>query len=530
MTEKTTDIVPAEDGLYTLRLRGRHVHSPRNPHGEAQRQVAYLKGHPGAVSVVFGLGAGYHIQALIEDDPEALALVFEPDPEVPALFETLPQARQDFARRVRIATDPEQFSLMLQETVLDERPAAPCLRFIHPVYGRLFPKASARFTQTLDMVFTHKRSNLTTLDELLPYWLAMIEHNFPYCIHLPEATSLAGRLTGLPVLVVGAGPSLDEVLPTLSGLAGRFLVVAASSALKPLAEAGVQPHLVVALDSRHLGPWLDNDYLADSVLVAASTSHPETFTYRSLATAVFHIRPWLNRIFGSGATLATGGHAGSAAFTLALWSGANPIILVGQDLSFRPEATHARGVHAGGPDLTPDDLGGQAFTDAQGDERLMSPAMVAYLGWYARAAKYIRENHPAVKLFNLSSGAAIPGFTRLLPDKLIKYASRNVPRPHQVAELLDPPRPDPDNISQELFLLGLEIENLEKHAGRPLGERFAVLAETMEAQPLFADVFQLAYLSFQQDPTNQALALDLDRLLAGLKMFISALQVERDRM
>jgi hypothetical protein len=530
MNDQPTEIVPAEEGLYTLRLRGRHVHSPRNPLNEARRQVAYLKGHPGAVSVVFGLGAGYHVQALIEDDPDALALVFEPDPEVLALFETLPQARQDFSHRVRISTDPEQFSLMLQETILNERPTAPCLRFIHPVYGRIFPQASARFTQTLDMVFTHKRSNLTTLDELLPYWLAMIEQNFPYCVHLSEATSLAGRLTGLPVLVVGAGPSLDEFLPVLSGLAGRFLVVAASSALTPLAKAGIQPHLVVALDSRHLGQWLDNDFLADSVLAAASTSHPETFTYRSLATVVFHIRPWLNRIFGSGATLATGGHAGSAAFTLALWAGANPIILVGQDLSFRPEATHAQGVTQDGPELTPEDLGGQAYTDSQGDPRLMSPAMVAYLGWYAEAARYIRENHPEVKLFNLSSGTAIPGFAPLRTEDLQKYASRSVPSPLQVAELFDPPRPDPDNISQELFLLNLEVENLEKHAGRPLAERFAVLAETMEAQPLFADVFQLAYLSFQQDPAGEGLAADLDRLLAGLKMFISALQAGRDRM
>ncbi len=529
-TDQPTEIAPAQDGEFTLRLRGRHVHSPRGPRPEAERQVAHLKGHPGAVGVIFGLGAGYHVQALIEDDPEALALVFEPDPEVIELFETLPLARADFARRLRVTADAQEFALMLQDVALEERPAAPCLRFIHPVYGRLFPEAAARFTQTLDMVFTHKKSNLHTLTELLPYWLAMIEQNFPYCVHLPEATSLSGRLTGLPALVVGAGPSLDEALPTLVGLKDRFLIVAASSALTPLARAGIQPHLVVALDTRNLGEWLDNEYLTDSVLAAASTSHPETFTYDSLATAVFHIRPWLNRIFGRGATLATGGHAGSAAFTLALLSGANPLVLIGQDLSFQPEATHARAVEGREGSPTAEDLGGQTYIDAEGTERLMNPAMIAYLGWYAQAGRYVRDYHPEIKLYNASGGAAIPGFERLALADLVKLGARGVPTPAQVADLLDPPRPDPDNLHQELFLLNLEIENLEKQAGQPVADRFAVLAETMDAQPLFNDVFQLLYLAFQEDPQAQALAEEMDRLLTGLKMFITALKAEGDKM
>jgi len=62
------------------------------------------------------------------------------------------------------------------------------------------------------------------------------------------ATECFGRFEKFPVIVCGAGPSLQEIIPFLKQNNDRFLIVGCGAGMQALLTAGVQPHLAVHVD------------------------------------------------------------------------------------------------------------------------------------------------------------------------------------------------------------------------------------------------------------------------------------------
>lgn len=60
--------------------------------------------------------------------------------------------------------------------------------------------------------------------------------------------SLQGVFEGVPAILCGAGPSLKEALPWLKQVQDRVLLIGAGSAVQMMIEAGLTPHLAVAID------------------------------------------------------------------------------------------------------------------------------------------------------------------------------------------------------------------------------------------------------------------------------------------
>ncbi|HEY4255241.1 MAG TPA: 6-hydroxymethylpterin diphosphokinase MptE-like protein [Chlamydiales bacterium] len=62
------------------------------------------------------------------------------------------------------------------------------------------------------------------------------------------ANGLKNAFQGVPVIVCGAGPSLEMAIPLLKQLEGRAIVIAGGSTLAALSAHGYQPHFGVAID------------------------------------------------------------------------------------------------------------------------------------------------------------------------------------------------------------------------------------------------------------------------------------------
>ena len=81
--------------------------------------------------------------------------------------------------------------------------------------------------------------------------------NVPVIARESNVTELFGLMTGVPAMIVAAGPSLNRNIEDLKAVEGRALIVAVDTAVRPLLTAGVQPHLAVSVDpsdinARHL--------------------------------------------------------------------------------------------------------------------------------------------------------------------------------------------------------------------------------------------------------------------------------------
>ncbi len=179
--------------------------------------------------------------------------------------------------------------------------------------------------------------------------------------NLPSNRQSAGilqdRFRDCAALVVGGGPSLDDILPWIRAHQDRLLVIAVSRVCGILQRAGIRPHILVSIDPFPCELGVSEAMLelqADSLFVNGFHIYPplaERWTGRRLFIGPRY--PW--GAAGQEDNLPQWGPTVSnAALGLAAELGCNPVVMAGIDLCYSQEGyTHARGTEerAAGPAL-----------------------------------------------------------------------------------------------------------------------------------------------------------------------------------
>lgn len=187
---------------------------------------------------------------------------------------------------------------------------------------------------------------------------ANLHVNFPKLLKGFDANLWKNAFEGVPAIICGAGPSLAEDFSTLKR--EQALIIAGGSAIPALLQAGVQPHLAMALDpnpeelerlrdlSSLKAPLLCSPRLQKSVL--DTFAGPVGYLYSATGGLV---EEWLREALGLPAHVPVGDTLGREAFsvtTLAVayahFLGCDPIILAGVDLAYTGGKRYAPGVSA----------------------------------------------------------------------------------------------------------------------------------------------------------------------------------------
>jgi hypothetical protein len=416
------EISPSRSGKPSAVLDGRRLHSAYDPSVEAARLVAAL---PDSDTCVFyGFGLAYLPEAYLGAAPGRLAVVVEPDI---ALMKGALSARalgallSDERLSLVVAAPPESLVHVLDE--LGSRDIASLALAGETAresdYFSACEELSRRFSEK-------SKINENTLKRFGGLWVRNLARNWEKAAGLPGLAPLSGALSGLPALILAAGPSLDAILPLLPGLARRMVVIAVDTAALAAQDAGVAPDFVLLVDpqywnSRHL----DGVDPRRSVLVAESAAHPSALRkpWRAafLCSSLFPLGQFMEERLGDRGRLGAGGSVSTTAWDFARVAGASPLYFAGLDLGYPGKATHAanslferRSLHdakrlataetaslsailSAGPCLVQDNSGGKVLTDKR---------MLLYLWWFeSRMAR-----HPELPTYTLSpGGAAIPG-------------------------------------------------------------------------------------------------------------------------
>ena len=168
---------------------------------------------------------------------------------------------------------------------------------------------------------------------------------------LPSSRDFSCLTARAPLVVAGAGPSLEASLPVLKEARGRFLLVAADTALPRLMEESLQPDIVVALEAQLANIQDFIPSRGGSALLACELSaHPATarlfegrrffFASRFAPLALF------DRLGREGVLpcpFPALGSVGVAAVHAGLRLTTGEVFLTGLDFSFPGARTHARG-------------------------------------------------------------------------------------------------------------------------------------------------------------------------------------------
>ncbi len=245
--------VEMADGLPRLALRTRNdrwvsIHS-RRPVEEAHRWLDdAIDGPEPACVVVIGLGLGYILDALEQRAPGAHVIAVEPDPA----FLRPWLDRRDWRDwidhgRLTLLVGPEYHGLSdAARRVVPSTDAPPVI--VHPTIARESPEAAVEAGRMAARVVGAAAANAEARRQFAGPYLLNTLRNLPRIALDGDVSCLTGVFRGIGCMLVGAGPSLDGLLPQIRELRAYALVIASDTAVAPLLEAGVQPHLVVAVD------------------------------------------------------------------------------------------------------------------------------------------------------------------------------------------------------------------------------------------------------------------------------------------
>ena len=329
---------------------GGALHSRRDPLAEARTQLAVVDVASASVIVLVGAGLGFVTKAARQRWPNARVVVVEPVPQlakaasqrVPALYES---------DSVHVVVGPDYEGAENLRRLFDTPDAdrsGPAV-IVHPVLARVMPAEMANAVSLVRQAIGAAQMNARAREDNAGRYLLNTLRNIPRIANSANPDHLTDQFTGVPAVIVGAGPSLDRQLPTLSALGDRALIVATDTAWRPLGSAGIDPHLVVSLDptpanGRHLTrvPSRRETW----VLAEGSVDPAALLAVRHLATfrvGDHHPWPWLLQLGVERPVVRAWGSVWTSAFDLTLTLGCDPIILVGADLAYTHGQPYCRG-------------------------------------------------------------------------------------------------------------------------------------------------------------------------------------------
>jgi len=305
---------------------------------------------PGASQlIVVGVGLGYAL-AKAERLPIRRVLAIEPHPGLATLLLSRSDWRRWFADgRLRLLTGP------------DYEGAADVARFLdglrdisvvsHPMRVQAEPEVMAHAASVAERVAQNARANGNARRKFAGPYLLQTLTNLEAIAAGADLGALDGAFTGVPAVVAGAGPSLDENARQLAPLQDRALVITADTALRPLLTSGVRPHLAVAVDSSELNARhvTAADGAEDVMLAAEGSVHPSAFARFEGRTFGFRISnhepwPWLRDAAGiERPEVRTWASVLTSAFQIARRAGCNPIVFVGADMAYTGMRPYCRG-------------------------------------------------------------------------------------------------------------------------------------------------------------------------------------------
>ncbi len=229
-----------------------------------------------------------------------------------------------------------------------------------------------------------------------------------------------------PAVIVAAGPSLNKQIATLKEYKDHLLIIAVDKTWPILKAAGIEPHVVVAIDPRRPCSW-GSEPPENVWFLAAASCNPEVVHSVADKHIISFGNPLHEKIFkpmiGDRGVLHTGGSVATNAFSFARLMGASPLIMIGQDLAYTGGASHANGYLWPKTLDEAKNLKGDGFREIEGyygDRVHVDRQLDSYRKWY----EDFMLAYPHEKVINATEGGAKIHGTLQMPfsDACNKYA------------------------------------------------------------------------------------------------------------
>ena len=200
-------------------------------------------------------------------------------------------------------------------------------------------EVTRRYAQVLQKVAQEQRDFLAPLFNMAPMWTKNGIRNFGHIADNLMIGDLQDSFRGMPLIIVGAGPSLEKNIDLLKEARGKAIILAVNRTLRSLQNAGVYPDFTMALEPRDVRCQFEGIALENIPgILLATTVDRNLFDLNARRFISYYnqlsLDGWMLTPADQTHDALSQGTVSHSAFSLGIRWGCDPIIFVGQDLSF----------------------------------------------------------------------------------------------------------------------------------------------------------------------------------------------------
>lgn len=300
--------------------------------------------------IMFGLGNGIFLRE-VQKNLAADGEIFLYEPDINLFLSQL--RSQDMSdlfldRRILLFVEGinlHEFSDLLQDKV-NHSNFKTRIVCCHPGYDKLFPKEYDKFCLIDYKAFEEVVVNENTMVK----FGKRIAHNIIRNLRYIKASNYLTEFVDvideqIPVIIVSAGPSLDKNIEELKNAQGKAIILATDTALKYLIQKEIHFDAIVTVDPKKNVEHFDlltDDSIPLFCAIEGNCFILDNHKGRKIWFNCMGILEGLYQKFGySFPAYNVGGSVACVAFMIAVAMGQKNIIMIGQDLAFQGDVTHA---------------------------------------------------------------------------------------------------------------------------------------------------------------------------------------------
>ena len=281
----------------------------------------------------------------------------------------------------------------------------------HANYDNLFEKELHIWDEQFSYIL-YKIKGANILYEV--HGLDFVRNNytfFPYAAKSKSLADLSNKMPeDVPMIIVSAGPSLNKNMQELKRAKGKALIIAVDAAVNPLVRNGIIPDINICVD-----PSKGEEYISEKgaeqvpLVCGMNAGRALTRTHTGVKILFSDNNVYTRKFFDDNGidivALSTGGSVSTNAYSLARYLNAKRVILVGQDLAFTNDESHAKGSVRG--DETLEEITGDYVviedTDIYGNPVKSSEMFKIFRMWFEKQI----ELFPEIRLIDATEGGAL---------------------------------------------------------------------------------------------------------------------------
>jgi hypothetical protein len=334
----------AKSGHRIHKVNNYYLHSKYDPIREAAKFVErhYKKNH---LHILFGMGSGYIAKALSEKmTEEEFLIIVEP---IESLADKQMERENQLERVIIIKGEDQELFEKIYEPFVNtfgNRVSVIC----SPNYDKIYKNYYHSILKIVKDRIYIQQVNINTIKYFSKEWQKNFTLNLFYAYDDVPLKCLE-HIYNVPVVVASGGPSLTKQIPLLKKMRNHILLICSGSTINSLLKHDIEPDYVVTIDGsinnyRHF----ETIELKQAKIIYSLSNHEKIREKLNQRSFVFisnpgdDIKMYAQKLLNEEVDSILGGASvANFALNIAYMISSGPVALIGQDLAYTDNKTHA---------------------------------------------------------------------------------------------------------------------------------------------------------------------------------------------